>query len=68
MWQFILLDGASRRAWHVQWGFEEKNRRIRELKNSIDNSSAIPLQYVVAKGLRLYYTITLFLKYSPMTS
>ena len=26
MWQFILLDGASGRAWHVQWGFEEKNR------------------------------------------
>ena len=24
MWQFILLDGAEGRAWHVQWGFEKK--------------------------------------------
>lgn len=32
MWQFILLDGASRRAWHVQWGFEEKNRWIKRIE------------------------------------
>lgn len=32
MWQFILLDGASGRAWHVQWGFEEKNRWIKRIK------------------------------------
>lgn len=32
MWQFILLDGASGRAWHVQWGFEEKNRWIKRIE------------------------------------
>lgn len=32
MWQFILLDGASGRAWHVQWGFEEKNRWIKRFE------------------------------------
>ena len=32
MWQFILLDGASGRAWHVQWGFEEKNRWINRIE------------------------------------
>ena len=32
MWQFILLDGASGRAWHVQWGFEEKNRWIKGIE------------------------------------
>lgn len=30
MWQFILLDGASGRAWHVQWGFEEKKQMDKE--------------------------------------
>ena len=32
MWQCILLDGASGRAWHVQWGFEEKNRWIKRIE------------------------------------
>lgn len=32
MWQFILLDGASGRAWYVQWGFEEKNRLIKRIE------------------------------------
>lgn len=32
MWQFILLDGALGRAWHVQWGFEEKNRWIKRIE------------------------------------
>ena len=32
MWQFILLDGASGRAWHVQWGFEENNRWIKRIE------------------------------------
>ena len=32
MWQFILLDGASGRAWHVQWGFEEKNIWIKRIE------------------------------------
>uniref|UniRef100_UPI0040271144 hypothetical protein n=1 Tax=Alloprevotella sp. TaxID=1872471 RepID=UPI0040271144 len=32
MWQFILLDGASGRAWHIQWGFEEKNRWIKRIE------------------------------------
>lgn len=32
MWQFILLDGVSGRAWHVQWGFEEKNRWIKRIE------------------------------------
>lgn len=32
MWQFILLDGASGRVWHVQWGFEEKNRWIKRIE------------------------------------
>lgn len=32
MWQFILLDGAAGRAWHVQWGFEEKNRWIKRIE------------------------------------
>lgn len=32
MWQFILLDGASGRAWHVQWGFEKKNRWIKRIE------------------------------------
>lgn len=32
MWQFILLDCASGRAWHVQWGFEEKNRWIKRIE------------------------------------
>lgn len=32
MCQFILLDGASGRAWHVQWGFEEKNRWIKRIE------------------------------------
>lgn len=32
MWQFILLDGASGRAWHVQWGFEERNRWIKRIE------------------------------------
>lgn len=32
MWQFILLDGASGRAWHVQWGFEGKNRWIKRIE------------------------------------
>ena len=32
MWQFILLDGASGRAWHVQWGFDEKNRWIKRIE------------------------------------
>ena len=31
MWQFILLDGAAGRAWHVQWGFE-KNRWIKRIE------------------------------------
>ena len=30
MWQFILLDGASGRAWYVQWGFEEKKQMDKE--------------------------------------
>lgn len=32
MWQFILLNGALGRAWHVQWGFEEKNRWIKRIE------------------------------------
>ena len=31
MWQFILLDGASGRAWHVQWGFESSKRWIKRI-------------------------------------
>ena len=31
MYQFVLLDKASGRTWHVQWGLEDKKRWIRRI-------------------------------------
>lgn len=33
MYQFILIDKTSGRAWHVQWGMEYGNRWIRNIPN-----------------------------------
>lgn len=33
IYQFILLDKATGRQWHVQWGFEYKKRWIRQILN-----------------------------------
>ena len=32
MYQFILLDKANGRTWHVQWGLEDEHRWIRRIK------------------------------------
>lgn len=31
MYQFLLLDKVTGRTWHVQWGFEEKERWIQRI-------------------------------------
>lgn len=31
MYQFLLLDKSDGRAWHVQWGFKDKERWIRRI-------------------------------------